>query len=198
VKLPAEIDWRVLALSTAICLFAALFMGFIPALQARRVDLSSALKTESVGVIGGGRAHLRSLFVLVQVALSFVLLVGTALLVRSVREIRNTSPGFATSNLVATSIDFVSAGYDVPRTLNFEDELVDRLRGVSGVQSVAFSRVRPFTYIGYSSAPNMTTRLARSRSWNSTRSAQDTWRPWRFRSFRVASSREPTTRRRPR
>ncbi len=153
VKLPAEIDWRVLALSTAVCLFAALFMGFIPALQARRMDLSSALKTESVGVIGGGRAHLRSLFVLVQVALSFVLLVGTALLARSVREIRNTSPGFATSNLVATSIDFVSAGYDVPRTLNFEDELVDRLRGVSGVQSVAFSRVRPFTYIGYSSAP---------------------------------------------
>ena len=154
VNLPAEIDWRVLAVSAAVCLFSALFLGLIPALQARRIDLAGALKTESVGVIGGrGKTNVRSLLVLVQVALSFVLLAGTALLMRSAREVQNTSPGFAAGSLVASSIDFVSARYDVPRTLNFEDQLVDRLRGVSGVQSVAFSRVRPFTYIGYSSAP---------------------------------------------
>jgi predicted permease len=154
VNLPAEIDWRVLAVSAAVCLFSALLMGLIPALQASRIDLSGALKTESGGVIGGrGKTHVRSLLVLGQVALSFVLLAGTFLLVRSVRAIQNTSPGFAASSLVASSIDFAGAGYDGLRTLNFEDQLVDRLRGVSGVQSVAFSRVRPFTYIGYSSAP---------------------------------------------
>jgi predicted permease len=154
VNLPAEIDWRVMALSAGICLFSALLLGLIPALQVGQIDLAGGLKAESVGVIGGrGKSYMRSGLVLVQVALSFVLLAGTGLLVRSVLEIRNTSPGFAAGSVVASSIDFVSAGYDVPRTLNFEDELVDRFRGVSGVQSVAFSRVRPFTYIGYSSAP---------------------------------------------
>jgi macrolide transport system ATP-binding/permease protein len=154
VNLPAEIDWRVMALSAGVCLFSALVLGLIPALQVGRIDLAGGLKAESGGVIGGhGKTYLRSGLVLVQVALSFVLLAGTALLVRSVREIQNTSPGFAAGNLMASSIDFVGAGYDVPRTLNFEDELVDRFRGVSGVQSVAFSRIRPFTYAGYSEAP---------------------------------------------
>ncbi|MGA2602546.1 MAG: FtsX-like permease family protein, partial [Bryobacteraceae bacterium] len=154
VNLPAEIDWRVLALSAGVCLFSTLFLGLIPALHVGRIDLAGGLKAEAGGVIGGrGKTYLRSLLVLVQVALSFVLLTGTALLVRSVQEIQNTSPGFAAGNVVTSSIDFVSAGYNVQRTLNFEDDLVDRLRGVSGVQSVAFSRVRPFTYIGYSNAP---------------------------------------------
>ena len=154
VNLPAEIDWRVMVLSTGICLFSALLLGLIPALQVGRIDLSGGLKAESGGVIGGrGKTYVRSGLVLVQVALSFLLLTGTALLMRSVWAIQNTSPGFATGNLLTSSIDFVSAGYDVPRTLNFEDDLVDRFRGISGVQSVAFSRVRPFTYIGYSSAP---------------------------------------------
>jgi macrolide transport system ATP-binding/permease protein len=154
VNLPAEIDWRVMALSAGVCLFSALLLGLIPALQVGQINLAGGLKAESGGVIGGhGKTYVRSGLVLVQVALSFVLLAGTLLLVRSVREIRNTSPGFAAGNLLASSIDFVSAGYDVPRTLDFEDELVDRFRGVSGVQSVAFSRIRPFTYTGYSSAP---------------------------------------------
>ncbi len=153
VNLPAEIDWRVLAVSAAACLSAALFLGLIPALQARRIDLAGALKMESGGAIGGrGKTYARSVLILVQVALSFVLVVSTALLMRSVHEIQNTSPGFAADRLVASSIDFAGAGYDVSRTLNFEDELVSRLRGVSGVESVAFARVRPFTYIGYSSA----------------------------------------------
>ena len=154
VNLPAEIDWRVMALSAGVCLFSALLLGLIPALPVGRIDLAAGLKAESGGVIGGrGKMYVRSGLVLVQVALSFVLLAGTALLVRSVREIQNASPGFATGSVVASSIDFVGAGYDVRRTLNFEDELVDRLQGVSGVQSVAFSRIRPFTYIRYSSAP---------------------------------------------
>jgi hypothetical protein len=121
----------------------------IPALQVSRIDLAGGLKTESGRVIGGrGKTYVRSGLVLVQVALSFVLLTSMALLVRSVREIQNTSPGFAAGNLVASSIDFVSAGYDVPRTLNFEDDLVDRFRGVSGVQSVAIGVVHESTIQG--------------------------------------------------
>lgn len=154
VNLPADIDWRVMALSAGVCVFSTLFLGLIPALQVGRIDLAGGLRAEAGGVIGGrGKTYVRSLLVLAQVALCFVLLTGTALLVRSVRQIQNTSPGFAAGNVVASSIDFAGAGYDVRRSLNFEDDLVDRFRGIGGVQSVAFSRVRPFTYIGYSNAP---------------------------------------------
>jgi len=95
----------------------------------------------------------RGVLILAQVALSFVLLTGTALLVRSVRQIQTTSPGFVTQNLLASAIDFTNAGYDARGSMNFEDELVDRLKQAPGVQSVAFSRARPFTYRGYPSAP---------------------------------------------
>jgi predicted permease len=104
--------------------------------------------------VGGyRRKHVRGVLILAQVALSFVLLTGTALLVRSVRQIQITSPGFLTQNLLASGIDFKNAGYDARRSMNFEDELVDRLKQAPGMQSVAFSRVRPFTYVGYPSAP---------------------------------------------
>ena len=120
---------------------------------------------------------------------------------RSVREIQNTSPGFAAGNLVASSIDFVSAGYDVPRTLNFEDELVDRLRGVSGVQSVAFSRVRPFTYIGYSNARVAVDGFDRPTGEQPTADYNEVGPGYLATlgiplDLRAASSRSPTTRRR--
>jgi len=53
VNLPAEIDWRVMALSAGVCLFSALLLGLIPALQVGRIDLAGGLKAESGGVIGG-------------------------------------------------------------------------------------------------------------------------------------------------
>src|SRR5437879_5364039 len=55
--LPGEIDWRVLALSAAVCLLTTLLMGVAPALQSSKIDLATALKMESAGVVGGrGRA----------------------------------------------------------------------------------------------------------------------------------------------
>ena len=156
-NLPAEIDWRVMALSAGACLVSAAILGLIPALQARNCGAGNspfALRAESGGVVGGfRRKHVRGVLILAQVALSFVLLTSKALLVHSVRQIRTASPGFVTQNLMTSWIDFVEAGYDVPRSLDFEDELADRLRQAPGVELVAFSRARPFTYRGYPSAP---------------------------------------------
>jgi predicted permease len=153
VNLPAEIDWRVMALSAAVCLASAFLLGLIPALQVSKVDLAGALRTESGGVVGGrGKRHLRSGLILMQVALSFVLLAATGLLARSVQEIRNTNPGFDTHDLLTTYVDFTDAGYDAARSVNFEDELADRVRQVPEVRSIAFSRVRPFTYGSYATA----------------------------------------------
>ena len=152
-NLPGEIDWRVLALSTGVCLIATLLFGLVPALETSKIDLTSALRSEAGGVVGGGRRGLvRSGLVLVQVALSFVLLVGAGLLLQSLRAIQNISPGFSTRTLT-TGVDFKVAGYDRQRSNNFQDALIDRLQALGGVQSVAVERTTPFGYRSYSSAP---------------------------------------------
>src|SRR5205807_53981 len=70
-----QLDWRVLAISAAICIGATLVFALVPAIHASHVDLAGALKTEGGGVLGGSsRSRLRSALVLVQVSLSFVLL----------------------------------------------------------------------------------------------------------------------------
>jgi len=155
--LPGAVDWRVLVLSTAVCLLATVLLGLVPAIHARKLDLASALKAESGGVVGGRRrAFAQSSLVLVQVALSCVLLIGAGLLFKSLRAVQNTSPGFATSNVITTWIDTKSAGYDKQRTFTFQDDLINRLQTVPGVQSAAFSRMTPFTYGVYSSSATTT------------------------------------------
>lgn len=152
--LPGEIDWRVLALSAGVCLIATLLLGVIPAMQTRDLDLSSALKAESAGVVGSGRrAWIRSGLVVLQVSLSFVLLVGAGLLLQSLQRIRNTSPGFSTHGVLETTVNLVQAGYDAPRAQNFQDQFLDRVKALPGVESAAFARMTPLSYGSFSSSP---------------------------------------------
>jgi len=103
--LPGAVDWRVLMLSAVACLVATLLLGLVPAIHSRKLDLTSALKAESGGVVGGRRRALaQSSLVLVQVALSFVLLIGSGLLLKSLRAVERTSPGFSTSDVISTWI----------------------------------------------------------------------------------------------
>ncbi|MGB6958919.1 MAG: FtsX-like permease family protein, partial [Candidatus Acidiferrum sp.] len=152
--LPGDLDWRVLALTAGVCLFSTLLLGLFPAVQASKIDLAAALKSEMAGVVGGhGKSWARSALVVLQVSLSFVLLVGTALLVQSLQNIRTTNPGFTTDRVLNTAVDLVSAGYDVPRAKAFQDELLDRVVALPGVESAAFARVTPLGYGAYSSSP---------------------------------------------
>ena len=151
--LPGGTDWRVLALSAGVCIIATLLCGLVPAVETGGIDLSSSLKAESGGVVGGGRkARVRSAMVLVQVALSFVLLVGAGLLLQSLRAVRNTNPGFSTRNVYSTWIDMVAAGYDAQRIKGLQDELVDRLQATGGVESAVFLGGMPFTFRSGSTA----------------------------------------------
>ena len=152
--LPGELDWRVLALSAAVCLATTLLMGLVPALQTRKIDLAHALKMEAAGVVGGrGRAWVRSGLVLVQVSLSYILLVGAGLLMQSLLTIRNTSPGFHARGVQYTGIDLVSVGYTPARAQTFQDELLERVRSLPGVESAAFSRMVPLSYVSSATAP---------------------------------------------
>src|SRR5216684_2188884 len=150
--LPGEIDWRVLALSAGVCVIATLLLGLVPAMQTGKIDLAGALKSDSAGVVGGGgRAWVRSGLVVVQVSLSFVLLVGAGLLLQSLQRIRTMSPGFSTHGVLDTSVPLVAAGYDAPRARSFQDELLNRVKALPGVESAAFGRMTPLGYGSFSS-----------------------------------------------
>ena len=153
-RLPGELDWRVLAVSAGVCLGSTVLFGLVPAMLTSNIDLAGALRSESGGVIGGrSRASVRSTLVLVQVSLSFVLLVGAGLLIQSLQAVRNASPGFSTDGVLTTGVDLFTAGYDPQRAKNFQDELIDRLQALGGVESAALSRMTPFSYRNYSTAP---------------------------------------------
>jgi len=151
--LPGEIDWRVLAVSAGACVIATLVVGLVPALQSGKIDLAGALKSDSAGVVGShGRAWVRSGLVVMQVSLSFVLLVGAALLLQTLQKVRNSSPGFSTHGVLSTAVDLVSAGYDAQRAKTFQDELIDRVKALPGVESAVFARATPLGYGSYSSS----------------------------------------------
>jgi predicted permease len=151
--LPGEMDWRVLAVIAGICLIATFLVGLAPAFQSSKIDLVSTLRAESTSIVGGsGKAWVRSGLVVVQICLSFVLLVAGGLLVESLQKIRSASPGFSTHEALNTAIPLVAAGYNVQQARAFQDQLIDRVRSLPGVESAAFSRSTPLGYRAYSSA----------------------------------------------
>jgi predicted permease len=154
-NLSAQIDLRVLVFSAAVCVFTAFLFVLMPALQMRNLDILSGLKQETAGIIGKERwtYRLRSGLVLGQVALCFVLLVGEGLFFQSLVGMYKESPGFSTEDVLNSSIDLFAAGYDDPRGKALQDQLIDHIQSISGVQSAAFARVAPFSYRGYSSGP---------------------------------------------
>ena len=151
--LPGAIDGHVMAMGAGICLLVALITGLVPALQTNHLDVAGALKAESGGLVGArSRGWIRSGLVIFQVCLSFILLVGAALLLESLQRMRTTSPGFSTTRVTVTGVSLV-AGYDVPRAKTFQNELIDRLVRLPGIESAAFAAVTPLGYADYPSSP---------------------------------------------
>jgi macrolide transport system ATP-binding/permease protein len=152
--LPGAIDGRVMAMGAGICLLVTLISGLVPALQTRDVDLAGSMKAESCAVVGAKTSgSIRSGLVVLQVCLSFILLVAAALLLESLHRVRTSSPGFSTTSVAVTGVSVVAAGYDVPRAKAFQNELIDRLENVPGIESAAFAAVTPLGYAAYPSSP---------------------------------------------
>jgi macrolide transport system ATP-binding/permease protein len=152
-RIAGELDWRVFAITAGVCVLSTLLFALVPAMQSSRAEITEALRSESASVVGGRRkAWLRSVLVVVQVSLSFLLLVGAGLVLQSLQRLRSASPGFAADRVVITSLGFSAAGYDATRARTFEDELMTRVVALPGVESASFSRLAPFSLPSYSSA----------------------------------------------
>ena len=140
----ASLDSRVLAFTFIVTILSALVFGLAPALQTTRADLVSALKEGGPqGGPGGKSSRLRRLLVVTQVALSAILLVGAALTVRSLSNVRNLDPGFNPLSQLVGTIDLDLQGYDEAKSREFQENLRARLGALPGVAAVGLSRQLP-------------------------------------------------------
>jgi predicted permease len=133
-----DLDWRVLGFSFALSLSTAIIFGLLPALQSSRVDLNTVLKTSS-GRWSTALRHnkARATFVVSEVSLALILLIGSALLIRTFVALYEVDRGFATKNVVTMKLPLAGPKYektaDMARTIR---AAVDGIRVLPGVASV--------------------------------------------------------------
>jgi putative ABC transport system permease protein len=139
-----HIDLAVLLFTLAVALFVSVLTGTAPAV-ARRENLITTLKEgSSQGTLGSARGKLRSALIVAQVAVSFLLLIGAGLTVRSLINLQRVDPGFHPENVLTVqfSLDFSRYTSD-DKTLAFFNSLLERVQAVPGVTSVAAAGVFP-------------------------------------------------------
>jgi len=136
----APLDWRVFAFVFGLSVFTGMLFGLMPAFRATRVDLADAMKLESRSV-AGGRSWLSMGLLVVQVALSVVLVIGAGLFLRTLQNLRHVDIGFNPNNLLLFAVDPSLNGYDADRTATFYGDLQQALKALPGVRSAALTRV---------------------------------------------------------
>jgi predicted permease len=142
-KLSTTPDLRILLFTGAVALLTGIIFGLVPALQCTKPDVAPTLKDTVGGIVGGGASvRFRKGLVAAQVTLSLLLLVGAGLFIRSLRNLRDLGPGFATENLVAFNVNPSLNGYDAERAKTFYRELTDRITGIAGVRNVGLASMR--------------------------------------------------------
>jgi predicted permease len=139
----AEPDLRILLFTLGVTFLTGLIFGLAPALRASRPDLWSTLKNTVGSVAGqGGSLFLRKALVAAQVSLSFLLLFGAGLFVRSLHNLKATDTGFRDlENLITFQLSPALNGYDTPRVVQFYRELLDDLRATPGVRAAGLAVV---------------------------------------------------------
>ena len=144
-------DWRVLAFTTLVALATALLFGIVPALRARSLAPIEALKEHGRGVGGGRRGLLASPLVILQIALSLVLVVGAGLFMRTFVALAGRDLGFEADPIVLVNVDLSSSNAPREQWGALFMRLKDAAANVAGVRSAAFSPLTPVSGQGWNS-----------------------------------------------
>ena len=143
------LDGRVLAVTISLTVTTAVLFGLVPAIQATRLDIQSALAQGGTrSIAGGARGWPRRLLVVAEVALGVILLVGAGLLIRTFIYLHTQSPGIDPRNVIAASASLEDARYaEHARVSDLFDRSLTRLRAMPGVESAAISLGLPYERI---------------------------------------------------
>jgi predicted permease len=150
ITLTPRLDLQVLLVSLGITLVTGPLVGLLPALRARRPNLSGAMSSGSKGASAGGRQRTQSLLVVAEVALTVVLLASAGLLLRSLAKAAAVDPGFVPSRVLAFQVSLPDVSYESrEKRLAFTGELLTHLRALPGVEGAGTAMAIPFIGGGY-------------------------------------------------
>jgi putative ABC transport system permease protein len=144
------IDYRVLTFALGVSALTGILFGIVPALQASKLDVTTALKEGGRGSEGHRRTSARSLLLIGEVALSLMLLVGAGLLIKSFLRLQEVRPGFNPHNVLMGMVALPGAKYKDQQFAEFFRQLKERLEAAPGVQAVGGAINIPLAASGYS------------------------------------------------
>lgn len=141
-----RLDNKVIAFTSIVCLLTGILAGLAPALQTLRTDLNLSLKESTPSLIGAtGHHRMKSSFVIAEIALALLLLIGAGLLIKSLSQLQQVSPGFNASNAITVSLSLPRVKYaNGVQTTDFYQRLMERLRTIPGIQAVGAINTLPF------------------------------------------------------
>jgi hypothetical protein len=135
----APLDWRVFGFVAGVSLLTGIVFGLLPALRATGVDLAGAMKDSSRSVTGS-RTLLSKALVVVQVAMSVVLLVGAGLFLRTLDNLKSVDVGFDSKNLLMFNVNPGVNRYDPERSAQVFHRVLERMASLPGVTAAALTR----------------------------------------------------------
>ena len=139
------LNWPVVAFTFFVAIGVGILFGVVPALRSARADVQSTLQQASRGVTGGNH-RLLSQFVVLQFALTLVLLAGAGLLLRSIRHLSQVNPGFEADNLISFRVGLSpSFTSTAAGTRMAYQQLLERLRSIPGVSAADLSNLAPLS-----------------------------------------------------
>ena len=152
IKIPSDLpfnidirsDYRVLLFSLAAGMFSVLFFGLAPALQNSKVDLVSSLKSMDAALFSGRRqSGLRHLLVVMQIAISVVILIAATMVYHGFSRQLSGNAGLRTSHILMMSLDPKLIRYTNDQVTEFYRRLVEQAKAAPGVKSVAVAATMP-------------------------------------------------------
>jgi predicted permease len=139
-------DWSVLGFTSGVAALTCLLFGLTPALRATRVEPGASMNATGRGLTASReRFSLRRGLVVVQVALSLVLVAGAVLFSRSLNKLQTVDTGFEQEGLLITRANFSRLNVPVDRRQVFKQDVLERLKAIPGVAAAAETRVVPLS-----------------------------------------------------
>jgi putative ABC transport system permease protein len=147
------IDRTVLLFGVGVTMLTGAMFGIVPAWQAARTDVNATLKEAGRSAFGGMRPLLRRSLAAAELALATILLIGAALLVRSLLQLQRVPLGFDPDGVTAFQLSLPPAKYDMPKRVAFYRDLRPALAALPGVASIGLSSGIPFGVGNFTTSP---------------------------------------------